>query len=192
MLAPVTRVALIVCACLALAACGPAGPNESKGPPARPTYVLHTLPVPSGLRDGVAERTATPAEVLTALLPQPPVEAEVRRATGAGLGESAIRTFTAPGGGRMAAVVTVWPSNLVAANFARQVVQMRLDAGGSAWTPKDVPGGQGARLDGGRRERILVKAVGPNTLFVVASGPVPDDAVEVTVRRMVEVQEAQG
>lgn len=179
---------------MALAAgCGPAGPNESKGPPADPVAVLHTLPVPTGLRDGRAERRATAEQVLAAVLPEAPDPAVARRARGAGLGAAGIRTFTSPGGGVMTAVIAVWPSHMTAENFALQLVQERLGRDGRrGWTPRDMPGSQGSIQPDGDRERMLVRTVGPNALIVRGTGAVPDDAVAVTLRRMSEVQEARG
>ncbi|MCB0881007.1 MAG: hypothetical protein KDC33_02165 [Thermoleophilia bacterium] len=184
---------LAVAALAAAAGCGPAGPNESKGPAADPVAVLHTLPVPSGLRNGVAEHEATAEQVLAATLPDAVPEAVSSRARGAGLGRSGIRTFTHPGGGELSAVIVVWPSHLTADNFGLQLVQTRLGKDGrTAWTPRDLPGSQGARQGEGDRERILVRSVGPNTLVVRGTGAVPDDAVAVTLKRMVEVQDAKG
>lgn len=178
---------------LAAAACGPAGPNESKGPAADPVALLHVLPVPHGMSDGGPARAATAMDVLKATLERPPTEAEAARSQGAGLGASAIRTFAGPGGGEVTAVVSVWPSNLTAENFALQMVQRRVGKDGrKAWTPESLPASQGTRTDQGDRESILVRAVGPNALIVRSTGDVPGDAVERTMVLLVEAQEARG
>ncbi len=192
---PRALLAAVAAALLALAAsaCGPAGPNETKGSPADPVALLHVLPVPQGMRDGGPERSATSMDVLEATLERPPTEAEATRAHGAGLGASAIRTFTDARGGEVTAVVSVWPSNLTAENFALQLVQRRVGKDGrKAWTPSSLPGSQGTRTDQGDRESILVRAVGPNALIVRSTGDVPATAVERTMELMVAAQEAKG
>ena len=90
-------------------------------------------------------------------------------------------------------MVSVWPSNLTAENFALQLVQRRVGKDGrKAWTPSSLPGSQGTRTDQGARESILVRAVGPNALIVRSTGDVPATAVERTMELMVAAQEAKG
>lgn len=179
-------------AVLALAACGPTGPNEPGGAAADPVALLTVLPVPAGLQDAQPATDLPPEQVLEAMVGSSSAE-RGRRLVDAGMTASAVRVFTTPNGGRMWAVVTVWPSKLVAGNLALQVAQERLgDAGVRAWTPDGVPGSQGIRETGGDRERVAARAVGPNAIVVRATGDVPDDGVARTLRRLVVVQEAAG
>lgn len=180
-------------AALVLASCGPAGPNETKGSPANPTSLLRTLPVPPGLEPGQPQRRTDAREALTIALGRDVSPAEAEHATGAGLGDTGVRTFTAPTGGTMWALVMVWPTKFTAENFALQLIQQRAGKDGrEGWTPQGLPGSQGTRQPDGTRERMLVFAVGPNALIVRSVGDVPEDAVRVTLSRMVEVQKARG
>jgi hypothetical protein len=172
--------------------CGPTGPNDAQGEAADPAALLQVLPVPTGLRDDGPARPVGADVLLRETIGRSTPEEARRLAGGSGLQRAALRTFTTPGGGRMAATVSVWPSNLVAGNIAIVVAQQRLGQPGvRAWTPEDVPGSQGIREDGGSRERLVARAVGPNTFVVRATGDVPDDAVSRTLQRLVTVQEGR-
>lgn len=185
----IAALALVVAAAV-LAGCGPAGPNDPGGSAADPVALLKVLPVPAGLRDAQPASVVPPDQVLEAMVGTTSA-ARGQRLVDAGMSASAVRVFSTPNGGRMWAVVTVWPSKLVASNLAIEVAQERLgDAGVRAWTPDDVPGSQGMRETGGDRERVAARAVGPNALVVRATGDVPDDSVARTLRRLVVVQEA--
>lgn len=188
------RTLLIAAACVTLAAgCGPASPNRSQSAAADPTGLLKVLPAPEGLTNARPQHAADAMEVLQEVLERPPSRAEANKATGSGLGASAIRTFRTAGGGHMSATVMVWPSDELAQNFALQLVQRRLGTGGrTAWTPSQIPGSQGARQPTPPHERILVRAVGRNALVVRATGDVSDDAVQRTLGRLVTVQDARG
>ena len=65
---------------------------------------------------------------------------------------------------------------------------------GRAWTPRDIPGSRGARVPGPgpRSARALSFAVGPNSLFVRSSGPVDEDVVIRSVRRLRLVAEGDA
>ena len=70
--------------------------------------------------------------------------------------------------------------------------QILSEDGARAWTPTGLPGSRGARIDmGGRQEQRLAFAVGPNSLYVRAEGPVPEDVVARTLRRLVVTLEGQ-
>jgi hypothetical protein len=191
---PVRRIA-VTAAALALAAaaagCGPAGPRDQGGEKADPVGLLRILPVPRGLEDVAPARLVTPAVAVPAMTGDRRA-AVADRVAGAGIGDTGMRTFRTPGGGTMAAVVSVWPTAQIASNFAIQVAQQRLgEPGVRAWTPSSVRGAQGVRETGGRGERVVARAVGPNVIVVRALGDVPDRAVADTARRLVEVQDAR-
>jgi hypothetical protein len=189
----VTRLTAVLVACVALlAACGPTGPNDPQGEPADPVELLGIVPVPNGLTETTPAGPATPAVLLQAMTgASDPRVAD--RLFDSGLEEAGVRRFGAPGGGELAATVSVWPSKLIASNLALEVAQQRLgEEGVRAWTPQDVPGSQGIRERGGARERIVGRAVGPNAIVLRATGDVPDDAVERTLRRLVQLQENRG
>lgn len=190
---PLRLLAIVAAVVAALAGCGPAGPNDPQGSPADPPALLGVLPVPSGMEPDGDARTVDADVLLREMIGRSSEELAARLAGGSGLDTAALRTFRTPGGGRMAATVSVWPSKLVASNIALNVAQQRLGEDGvRAWTPQEVPGSQGIRETGGARERVVARAVGPNLLVVRATGDVPDDAVERTLQRLVTVQEARG
>lgn len=176
-----------------LAGCGPQGPRDTGGVSAAdPVGLLKVLPTPNGLVDDGGARAAEPPDLIEAILGRPDAT-QANQVVGAGLAQSGVRRWTATGGGAMVAVVTVWPSKAIAFNFSLQVSQQELGkAGVSAWTPQDVPGGQGSRQDGGERLRVLTRTVGPNALVIRASGAVPDAVVAKTMERLIVVQEARG
>lgn len=145
----VTVLVAAILAAVLFGACGPAGPHDDAGPEADPVALLTVLPVPAGLRD-VSPATAAPAAaIMDAMLGESTPEG-ARRLTDSGMSKSAVRVFGTASGGRMYAIVSVWPSRLVASNFALEVAQRRLGKPGfRAWTPDDVPGTQGVRQSGG-------------------------------------------
>ncbi|HWH13447.1 MAG TPA: hypothetical protein VNT51_01780 [Miltoncostaeaceae bacterium] len=184
---------LAVLAALLLAGCGPTGPAEQGGRPAEPVALLRVLPVPLGLRDAQPATEVDPPALLQAMTGSgdPALAARLREA--GGLRQAGVRSFAAPGGGRLVASVAVWPARLIAANLALTVAQQRLgDPGVRAWTPQELPATQGVREEGGDRERVLARSVGPNTIVIRATGDVPDDAVVRTMQRLVTVQEVRG
>lgn len=175
-----------------LSACGPAGPHDDGGVEADPVALLTVLPVPTGLQD-VSPATAAPAATILESMLGSSTPERAKRLTDSGMTKAGVRVFGTAAGGRLYAVVTVWPSRLVASNFALEAAQQRLgDAGFSAWTPDDVPGSQGVRQSGGARERVVGHSVGPNAIVVRATGGVSDDAVARTMERLVIVQQAKG
>lgn len=168
-------------------ACGPTGPGEEGGDPVDPVALLSVLPSPGDLRGAPAEPAG--AEELQRALTGPPDPAIAARLRGRGLREAAVRRWEAPGGAVMEASVSVWPSRLLASGIGADAA--RALTGSEGWTPSELRGSRGARLDeGGRRELRLSDAVGPNLLYVRAEGPVPDDVVARQLRRL--VQTAQG
>jgi hypothetical protein len=177
--------AALVAAALACAACGPSGPVEAGGEAADPVALLTVLPSPGALR-GEPAAAATPEQLQEALTgaPDPALAERVReRAPKA----AAVRTWTGPRGQELVAVASVWGSHLIATGIGADASEMLLDEPGArAWTPGDAPGGRGARVDApGREARRLAFAVGPNSVYVRSQGPVPDDVVAKTVRRLV-------
>ncbi|MCC6833160.1 MAG: hypothetical protein IT200_17640 [Thermoleophilia bacterium] len=178
---------------IALAGCGPEGPRDTGGlAAADPVALLGVLPTPSGLTDDGGPLAAEPLDLIEAILGMRDA-ARADRVVAAGLRHGGVRRWTAAGGGSMAAAVTVWPSKPIAYNFSLQVSQQDLGGSGvSAWTPRDVPGGQGTRQSGGARVRVLTRTVGPNALVIRASGAVPDAVVAKTMERLIVVQEAKG
>lgn len=188
----VTVLVAAILAAVLFGACGPAGPHDDAGPEADPVALLTVLPVPAGLRD-VSPATAAPAAaIMDAMLGESTPEG-ARRLTDSGMSKSAVRVFGTASGGRMYAIVSVWPSRLVASNFALEVAQRRLGKPGfRAWTPDDVPGTQGVRQSGGAQEKVVARSVGPNVIEVRSTGDVSEDAVARTLERLVIVQQAKG
>ena len=182
---------LIIVAALACAACGPTSPTEAGGIDADPVALLTVLPSPGQLRGEPA--SAVDADGLQVALtgaPDPAIAARVReRAPKA----AAVRTWSAPGGQELVAAVSVWGSHLIATGIGGDAAEQILSEDGArAWTPTGLPGSRGARIDmGGRQEQRLAFAVGPNSLYVRAEGPVPEDVVARTLRRLVVTLEGQ-
>lgn len=184
--------ALLVCL-LAVAACGPLGPTESGGAEADPVGLLTVLPSPGELRG----QPAAPADAATlqeALTGEPDPELaeliELRAPEAA-----AVRSWTGPGGQELVASVSVWDSHLLATGIGGDAAEFLVDhaPGARAWTPSGLPGSRGARVDAaGREERRLAFAVGPNAIYVRSRGPVPDDVVEKTMRRLILTLEGEA
>ncbi|HSJ74108.1 MAG TPA: hypothetical protein VK904_07300 [Miltoncostaeaceae bacterium] len=176
---------LILVAALACAACGPTSPTQAGGGDADPVALLTVLPSPGQLR-GEPAAPADPDALQVALTgaPDPAVAARVReRAPKA----AAVRSWSAAGGRELVAAVSVWDSHLIATGIGGDAAEQILSEDGArAWTPSGLPGSRGARIDAaGRREQRLAFAVGPNSIYVRAEGPVPDDVVARTLRRLV-------
>ena len=170
--------------------CGPTDPTQAGGTEADPVSLLGVLPSPDDLR-GPPATEAGPAALLEALTGT--ADAGLAGQLGErGLKAAAVRTWTAPGGGELVAAVSVWRSHLVATGIGADAsARLAEEDGGSAWTPSDVPGGRGARLDGPRPERRLAFAVGPNSLYVRSTGDVDEDVVVRTMRRLILTQEGR-
>ena len=172
---------------LLCAGCGP-GPldaTQAGGDRAKPVPLLTVLPSPGALRGPPAE--ATDSDALARAFTGSEDAALSARITHRDPAAAAAREWTNPTGGSMTAVVTVWDSHLVATGVGADLAGMLLDRGGSAWTPKDVPGSRGARIDDSEgRELRLAYSVGPNSLYVRSTGDVPEATVTKTVRRLIQ------
>jgi hypothetical protein len=178
-------VSALVLALAACVACGPTSPTQAGGEAADPVALLAILPSPGQLRGDPAE--AAGPEALQAALtgaPDPVLASRVREREPAA---AAVRSWTAPGGQELVAVASVWDSHLIATGVGAGAAERLLrEPGARAWTPRDLPGSRGARVDArGREARRLAFAVGPNSVYVRSRGPVPRDVVEKTVRRLV-------
>jgi hypothetical protein len=170
--------------------CGPADPTQAGGTEADPVSLLGVLPSPDDLR-GPPATEAGPAALLEALTGT--ADAGLAGQLGErGLKAAAVRTWTTPGGDELVAAVSVWRSHLVATGIGADAsARLAEEDGGGAWTPSDVPGSRGARLDGPRPERRLAYAVGPNSFYVRSTGDVDEDVVVRTMRRLILTQEGR-
>ena len=185
-------VAILVLAAIVTAGCGPSSPTEAGGPDADPIYLLNVLPSPDDLR-GPPVTQVDPGTLLETLTGTADA-ALAARLTDRGLKTAAVRTWTTPAGGEMQAAVSVWQSHLVATGIGSDASARLADEDGAgAWTPSEVPGSRGARIDGAHPERRLAYAVGPNSLFVRSTGDVAEDVVVRTMRRLILTEEgAEG
>ncbi|MGD9694100.1 MAG: hypothetical protein AB7V42_00380 [Thermoleophilia bacterium] len=178
--------AILAAALVALvaAACGPAGPTDAGGTDADPVALLGVLPSPEDLR-GAPAQAVDPAGLQVALTgaPDPVLVDRIRTRNPKA---AAVREWTAPGGRRLVAVVSVWDSHLIAVGIGADAADMLPD--GRAWTPADLPGSQGARSADGRR---LSFAVGPNSIYVRGEGSVSDDVVATAAHRLALVLEGE-
>ncbi len=182
---------LVLVAALACAACGPTSPTQAGGSDVDPVALLTVLPSPGQLRGDPAE-AADPDALQVALTgaPDPAVAARIReRAPKA----AAVRTWSAPGGQELVTAASVWDSHLIATGIGGDAAEQLLSEDGArAWTPAGLPGSRGVRIDaGGRREQRLSFAVGPNSIYVRAEGPVPGDVVAKTMRRLILTADGQ-
>ena len=184
------RVLAVILVALLACACGPESPTEEGGPPARPLELLQTLPSPGVLR-GPDARAADPAILQEAFTGEAdPALAQIVAARAPSA--AAVREWTDPSGGRLVTAVSVWPSHLVATGIGSDLAARLVADGGDAWTPSDTPGGRGARrLSGDARELRLGFSVGPNALYVRATGDVSQDIVTRTMERLRQVLEGQ-
>lgn len=183
------RLIAIVLVALGLCACGPQGPTEEGGPSGRPLEMLTVLPSPDDLR-GPPARAADAAALQRAFTGEAdPGLTDVieTRAPSA----AAVREWTDPRGGRLVAAVSVWPSHLVATGVGSDLAARLVADGGEAWTPSGTPGGRGARRAGDRPEIRLGFSVGPNALYVRATGGVSEEVVTRTMGRLRQVLEGQ-
>ena len=172
------------------AGCGPLDATGSGGTELDPVAVLGVLPSPDDLR-GQPATVADAAQLQDALTGarDPKVAARIADLKPPAAG---VRTWSASGGRRLIAVVSVWDSHLTAIGVGGDIASMLAEDGGSAWTPEDASGSRGARIDsGGRQEMRLSYGVGRNSLYVRSEGPVDPDVVIRTLNRMRKVAEAQ-
>lgn len=177
-------VALLAALALAVAGCGPEGPTEAGGDPADALAALTILPSPGDLRGEPATR-ADAAAVQRAFTGTDDPEL-ARRIAGRGMKDAAVRTWSGPGGQELVAVVTVWESHLIATGVGGNAAELLLTTDGArAWTPSEVNGSRGVRVDTpGDEEARVAYAVGPNGIFVRSVGPVPEDVVPTALDRL--------
>jgi hypothetical protein len=182
--------AILVLVGIVAAGCGPSSPTEAGGPDADPIYLLNVLPSPDDLR-GPPVAQVDPGTLLETLTGTADPELAARL-TDRGLKIAAVRTWTAPGGGQLQAAVSVWRSHLVATGIGSDASARLADEDGAgAWTPSEVPGSRGARIDGANPERRLAYAVGPNSFFVRSTGDVAEDVVIRTMHRLILTEEGR-
>jgi hypothetical protein len=167
----------------ALTGCGPLGPTDPGGDRADPVALLTVLPSPGELR-GPAAASADAAGLARAFTGRDDPElADViasRDPEGA-----AVREWTGPGGQTMTAVATVWDSHLVATQVGADLAQQLVSDGGEAWTPPDARAARGARRDVPAEQR-LARSVGPNAVYIRATGPVPEETVVTALERLTQ------
>jgi hypothetical protein len=182
--------AILALLTIVVAACGPADPTDAGGPDADPVSLLGVLPSPDDLR-GPPAAGADAAGLLEALTGT--ADAALASELGdRGLRTAAVRTWSAPGGGRLVAAVSVWGSHPVATGVGADAsARLVEDEGASSWTPSEVPGSRGARVEGARPERRLAYSLGPNSLYVRSTGDVAEDVVVRTMRRLILTQEGR-
>ncbi len=188
--APASLVAVVLALALALVAagCGPLGPTEQGGDAGDPLAVVTALPSPGELR-GPDPATADAADLAEAFTGRPDAELAAvidDRAPA----DAAVRTWTSPGGGTLTVAASVWPSHLIATGVGSDLAARLVAEDGAAWTPPDVPGARGARRDDPAEARLGF-SVGPNALYVRATGDVGDDVAERAMRRLILVLEGQ-
>lgn len=188
---PLIALAVLLACALAVSGCGPEGPVRADGEAADPLAALAILPSPGDLR-GEPAAPADVDQVQRAFTgADDPELADAIR--GRGMVEGAVRTWTAPGGQELVAVVTVWESHLIATGVGGNAAELLMRAdGATAWTPRDVNGSRGARVDrDGHREARAAYAVGPNSVFVRSVGPVPDEVTATALDRLVRYLRGQ-
>lgn len=167
------------------AACGPAGPTEAGGDAADARASLHILPSPGQLRGEPARNIDM--EGLAAAIsghPDPELYSRLARHT---LADAAVREWTGPNGQTLTTAISVWGSHVMATNLGGSAAELLSAEGGQAWTPRGLGGTRGSRITDPpqRREERLAYAVGPNSIYVRSTGPVPDDVVERTMTRLI-------
>lgn len=186
------RVVALIALVLLAGGCGlgPLDATQSGGAQARPVPLLTVLPSPGSLRGEAAQ--AADADVLQRAFTGAEDDALAQRIRDRRPVAAAVRTWSGPRGGFLVAAVSVWDSHLTATGVGSDLASMLVADGGSAWTPLDAPGSRGARReDPDRRELRLAYSVGPNALYVRATGPVPDATVTRTLTLLTEALEGQ-
>ena len=176
--------ALVVAAlAVAVAGCGPLSPTEAGGADADPLALLDILPSPGALRGPpAAAADADALQVAFTGTPDPDLAGRIRdRAPKA----AAVRSWTGPDDQTLTIAVSVWNSHLIATGIGSDLAGDLVSDGGDAWTPEDAPGSRGAKREGPPgRELRLARSVGPNSLYVRATGPVPEETVIRALERM--------
>jgi hypothetical protein len=175
------RAAALALLVLVIAGCGPLGPTDAGGDRADPVALLTILPSPGELR-GPAASSADAADLARAFTGrEDPALADViasREPEAA-----AVREWTGPGGQTLTAVATVWDSHLVATQVGADLAQRLVSDGGESWTPPDARAARGARRDDPAEQR-LARSVGPNAVYLRATGPVPEATVIRALERL--------
>lgn len=185
---------LVLFACVlavVVAGCGPLDATGSGGFEVDPVKVLTILPSPDDLR-GQPATVADATQLQDAFTgdQDPRVAARIAQLEPPAAG---VRTWTASGGRKLVAAVSVWDSHLTAIGVGGDIATMLTDTNGTAWTPDDAPGSRGARVGAnGDQEMRLSYGVGRNSLYVRSEGPVDPDVVIRTLNRLRKVVEAES
>lgn len=175
-------IALALAAAL-LAGCGPLGPTDPGGDQADPVKLLTVLPSPGDLRgpDAQTADAADLAAAFTGVADSDLASIIASRDPKA----AAVRSWTGPHDQTLTAVATVWDSHLVATQVGADLAQRLVSDGGSAWTPPDARAARGARRDDPHELR-LARSVGPNAIYIRATGPVSDETVTTALERLTQ------
>ncbi|HMO01131.1 MAG TPA: hypothetical protein PKD59_17095 [Miltoncostaeaceae bacterium] len=166
-----------------LAGCGPLGPTDPGGDQADPVKLLAVLPSPGELRGPDAQQ-ADAADLAAAFtgVADPALASIIDSRDPKA---AAVRSWTGPGGQTLTAVATVWDSHLVATQVGADLAQRLVSDGGRGWTPPEARAARGARRDDPRELR-LARSVGPNAVYLRATGPVPDETVTTALERLTQ------
>lgn len=185
------RAALLIVLLLVVAGCGPLDATQAGGDQADPVRLLTVLPSPGELR-GPEARQADAAELARAFSGAEDATL-AQRITDRDPVAAGIREWTNPDGGTMTAAVTVWDSHLTAVGVGSDLATLLINGGdAAAWTPSDVPGSRGARIDDpARRQLRLAYSIGPNSFYVRSTGSVPEATVVKTLKRLIEALPSQ-
>lgn len=185
------RPALLVVLLVILAGCGPLDATQAGGDQASPVPLLRVLPSPGELRGAPAR--AADADSLARAFTGADDASLAERIRARDPVAAGIREWSSPSGGTMTAAVTVWDSHLTATGVGSDLATLLVGgAGAAAWTPDDVPGSRGARVDDpSRRELRLAYSVGPNSLYVRSTGSVPEATVTKTVKRLIQALQGE-
>ncbi len=185
--------ALLSVLALVVSACGPDSPVDERGEPKDPVALARVLPTAAGLTETQPARPVG-AEALAEALVGRPDSAVASRLASRGAAAAAVRVWEGADGARLVVATSVWPSHVTAVSVGAQAAERLLALpGASAWTPGDAPGARGARVrDGSTPTRALALAVGPNSLFVRSWGPVGEDVVIRSLRRLRLVAEGDA
>jgi hypothetical protein len=173
--------ALAVLIAAVLAGCGPLGPTDAGGERADPVQLLTVLPSPGELRGPEAAAADAPDLARAFTGRDDPELADIIDSRNPDA--AAVREWTGPGGQTLTAVATVWDSHLVATQVGADLAQLLVSDGGEAWTPPGARAARGARRDDPAEQR-LARSVGPNAIYVRATGPVPEDTVITALERL--------
>lgn len=170
-----------------VAGCGPMDATQSGGERVRPVALLDVLPSPGALR-GDPAAPADGAALARAFTGRADPDL-AQRIDARNPSAAAVRTWRSPDGGELVTAITVWDAKITATGVGSDLATDLVEEGGRAWTPEAVRGSRGARRDAPRELR-LTYAVGPNAMFVRASGPVDEATVIRAMNRLIEVAPA--